>query len=207
MNPTSPIATGSARPFTPRLNRHKGNRRSSAGCEYPNSRVSSAAFIYNNPTTPYFCCQVVQRMVPTSQSCRFRQSFVILLPSLFSRPAANSDSEGKCISRPLLIVLDNKCALLNASFHPRSGGAGTQGTRREGGHPALAGGQDVLLPRFVPCTMRGLRRLQLDALGFFAQGTDPAGSAAARSARAWARAAANSSPGFQDCMSSAWAIR
>ena len=48
--------TGSARPFTPRLNRHKGNQRSSAGCRYPNSRVSSAAFIYNNPTTPYSCC-------------------------------------------------------------------------------------------------------------------------------------------------------
>ena len=58
--------TGSARPFTPRLNRHKGNRRSSAGCGYPNSRVSSAAFIYNNPTTPYFRCQVVQRMGSTS---------------------------------------------------------------------------------------------------------------------------------------------
>ena len=58
--------TGSARPFTPRLNRHKGNRRSSAECGYPNSRVSSAAFIYNNPTTPYFCCQVVQRMGSTS---------------------------------------------------------------------------------------------------------------------------------------------
>ena len=58
--------TGSARPFTPRLNRHKGNRRSSAGCGYPNSRVSSAALIYNNPTTPYSCCQVVQRMGSTS---------------------------------------------------------------------------------------------------------------------------------------------
>ena len=58
--------TGSARPFTPRLNRHKGTRRSSAGCEYPNSRVSSAAFIYNNPATPYSCCQVVQRMGSTS---------------------------------------------------------------------------------------------------------------------------------------------
>ena len=68
MNPTSPIATGSARPFTPRLNRHKGNRRSSAGCGYPNSRVSSAAFIYNNPTTPYSCCQVVQRMGSTSDA-------------------------------------------------------------------------------------------------------------------------------------------
>ena len=58
--------TGSARPFTPRLNRHKANRRSSAECAYPNSRVSSAAFIYNNPTTPYSCCQVVQRMGSTS---------------------------------------------------------------------------------------------------------------------------------------------
>ena len=58
--------TGSARPFTPRLNRHKGTRRSSAGCGYPNSRVSSAASIYNNPTTPYSCCQVVQRMGSTS---------------------------------------------------------------------------------------------------------------------------------------------
>ena len=58
--------TGSGRPFTPQLNRHKGNRRSSAECGYPNSRVSSAAFIYNNPTTPYSCCQVVQRMGSTS---------------------------------------------------------------------------------------------------------------------------------------------
>ena len=59
--------TGSARPFTPQLNRHKGNRRSSAECAYPNSRVSSAAYIYNNPTTPYSCCQVVQRMGSTSE--------------------------------------------------------------------------------------------------------------------------------------------
>ena len=68
MNPTSPIATGSARPFTPRLNRHKGNQRSSAECGHPNSRVSSAALIYNNPTTPYSCCQVVQRMGSTSET-------------------------------------------------------------------------------------------------------------------------------------------
>ena len=58
--------TASARPFTPRLNRHKGNQRSSAECGHPNARVSSAASIYNNPTTPYFCCQVVQRMGSTS---------------------------------------------------------------------------------------------------------------------------------------------
>ena len=58
--------TGSGRPFTPQLNRHKGNRRGSAECGHSNSRVSSAAFIYNNPTTPYFCCQVVQRMGSTS---------------------------------------------------------------------------------------------------------------------------------------------
>ena len=56
----------SAPPLTARFNRHKGNPRGSAQCGYPNSRVSSAAFIYNNPTTPYFCCQVVQRMGSTS---------------------------------------------------------------------------------------------------------------------------------------------
>ena len=67
MNPTRLIATASARPFTPRLNRHKGNQRSSAECGHSNSRVSSAASIYNNPTTPYSCCQVVQRMGSTSQ--------------------------------------------------------------------------------------------------------------------------------------------
>ena len=30
------------------------------------ARVGTAAFIYNNPTTPYLCCQVVQRMGSTS---------------------------------------------------------------------------------------------------------------------------------------------
>ena len=57
---------GSAPPLTARFNRHKGNRRSSAQCGYPNFPVSSAAFVYNNPTTPYSCCQVVQRMGSTS---------------------------------------------------------------------------------------------------------------------------------------------
>ena len=77
--------TGSARPFTPRLNRHKGNQRSSAGCRYPNSRVSSAAFIYNNPTTPYSCCQVVQRMGSTSLPATIMQTCSTTTPNAHPR--------------------------------------------------------------------------------------------------------------------------
>ncbi len=73
---------GSAPPLTARFNWHKGNQRGSAECEYPNFPVSSAASIYNNPTTPYFCCQVVQRMGSTSISSKCLCLWSITLPRL-----------------------------------------------------------------------------------------------------------------------------
>ena len=59
--------TGSVRPLTPRPNGATVNALSSAEFGCPKFPVLLAAFIHNNnPATPYFRCQVVQRMGSTS---------------------------------------------------------------------------------------------------------------------------------------------